>query len=233
MGPPLGASGPRLPAVPGTVLGLDEAGRGSVLGPLVLGGFLARDAELEGLRALGVRDSKLLTPGAREEVYSRLARVGQRVALVIPAPRVDAAVRHHRLNELEAEGFAELVRRSRPSRVFVDACDPVAARFGRRVAHGAHVACRVYASHGADRELPVVGAASIVAKVRRDRSIERLARSLGTDIGSGYPSDGTTVAYLRAALAEGGAERPWIRYAWSTLTRVKPTPPVQTLDGYG
>ncbi|MGI0150633.1 MAG: hypothetical protein ACREC5_01690, partial [Thermoplasmata archaeon] len=65
--------------VGGGVLGLDEAGRGSLLGPLVVGGFLAPESALPGLSALGARDSKALSPRRREEVYRRLASVGIRL----------------------------------------------------------------------------------------------------------------------------------------------------------
>lgn len=216
----------------GLVLGLDEAGRGSVLGPLVIGGFLVPEASLDRLPELGARDSKQIDARERRATFARLATVGRRFSVVLPPARVDAAVRFGRLNDLEAEAFAELVRRCRPETAYVDACDPVAARFGRRIRALAGTGSRIVARHHADRDLPIVGAASIVAKVLRDRAIARLATELALEIGTGYPSDPRTVEYLRGALGRPATELPWVRHSWATSVRLKPTPPVQTLDRF-
>ncbi len=214
------------------MLGIDEAGRGSVLGPLVVGGFLVGEEDLPRLAGLGAKDSKLLRPRVRREVYRRLATVGRRFSTAAAPEEIDRAVRHHELNLLEARLFGRLVRRARPGRVVVDACDPVAARFGRRVADAAGGIAPVVARHHADRDEPVVAAASVVAKVRRDHAVAVLARRLRRDLGSGYPSDPRTVAVVREALA--GPDRPaWIRLSWATAERLKPPARVVPLEGYG
>jgi ribonuclease HII len=215
------------------VLGIDEAGRGSVVGPLVVGGFLVQEHRLAELAPLGVRDSKLLTPAARERVYRRLPEVGRCCSIPLSPAQVDAAVRRNELNLLEARAFADLIRRTRPDLSYVDACDPVAARFGRTVSALAGGIGTVHAQHGADRSLPVVGAASIVAKVRRDRAVARLARSLQIDVGSGYPSDGRTVACVRTALSDRPIPAPWIRHSWKTAERLKPPARIVPLDRFG
>lgn len=214
------------------VLGLDEAGRGSVVGPLVVGGFLVREDRLEELPAAGACDSKQISPSRREVVYGNLAALGDRTVVVLPPTRVDAAVRHHGLNLLEARAFAQIIRRARPALTYVDACDPVAARFGRLVRALSGWNAPVVAEHRADRDRPIVGAASIVAKVRRDRAVASLARRLGLEVGSGYPSDPRTVACLRDELATASAEATWIRHSWSTATRLKPPPRLVPLDEF-
>ncbi|MCI4322915.1 MAG: ribonuclease HII [Thermoplasmata archaeon] len=219
------------PPAGATVLGLDEAGRGSVLGPLVVGGFLVAEARIDALRELGVRDSKLLTPARRELIYAGLESIGQRVSIALPPAEIDRSVAHHGLNDLEAEAFARLVRRTRPSFVRVDACDTNAARFGATIRRLAEHDGPVWSAHGADRTDLVVGAGSIVAKVRRDRAVATLERRLGRKIGSGYPSDPMTVDIVRSAVAEG--DRPsWLRASWKTVTRVKPTPPLVRLESF-
>lgn len=212
-------------------LGLDEAGRGSLVGPLVVGGFAARPDVLASLPGLGVRDSKLLSPVRREEAYERLASVGERYALALSPAVVDRAVRRGQLNELEARAFAELVRQVRPARAFVDACDPVAPRFGERVALLAGRCSEVHAQHRADRELAIVAAASIVAKVTRDRHLERLRRRLGEELGSGYPSDGRTRAFVRASLESGATPR-WVRASWRTTETLKAELSTRTLESF-
>jgi ribonuclease HII len=215
------------------LLGIDEAGRGSVIGPLVVGGFLVPEADLPKLAELGVRDSKLLTPSRREELFGEIARVGRREHVVLAPITIDRYVRQGRLNELEAQAFGELVRRTSPTRTFVDACDTDAGRFGARVAHWAQVETRcIIARHKADRDLPVVGAASIVAKVHRDRAIARLAKSLGAEIGSGYPSDPVTRDYVRHSLLRPGEAKPWLRLSWATTETLKPKVPPRTLESF-
>ena len=214
------------------VLGIDEAGRGSLIGPLVVGGFLVARHELGTLRDLGARDSKALSPSRREEVYGRLGSKGRRLTVVIPPTTIDTHVRRHGLNGLEARAFARLVRRTRPQEVFVDACDVDPDRFGSLVARLSGNVAPVRSSHHADRDFPVVGAASIVAKVRRDRAIERLRDHLGAEIGSGYPSDGRTLDFVRSVLAAGPAPRPWLRHSWATAERLKPRIPARVLESF-
>lgn len=216
--------------MPGRVLGIDEAGRGSVIGPLVVGGFLTDPGRVEELRPLGVRDSKLLSRARRESLFEALKHVGDQIALEIPPADIDAAVRHGQLNLLEARTFARLIRMTDAQEVYVDACDPVAERFGRRVKSLARTRARVVSRHKADRDVPVVSAASVVAKVCRDRAIDRLRRHLGVDCGSGYPSDERTQQFVSGHLALPAAKVAWLRYSWSTVERLKPRGSLQTLD---
>ncbi len=214
------------------VLGLDEAGRGSVLGPLVVGGFCCAEADLPAVVATGARDSKRLTAVRRAEVYARLSAVGERRSIALAPRTIDRYVRDGRLNELELAAFALLVRATRPDTVFVDACDPNAERFGRRLSAAAATGARVVSRHKADRDLPVVGAASIVAKVRRDAALASLRDSVAEELGSGYPSDPTTRACVERHAQDGGKIPAWMRRSWATVQRVKRARPARTLDAY-
>jgi|SRR5208283_1574382 len=217
---------------PKRVLGVDEAGRGSLVGPLVVGGFCLPADRLDALVALGAKDSKALTPRARERVFAGLDALGTKAEVVLSPRTVDRAVSRRGLNDLEAEAFARLIRELAPDVAYVDACDPNERRFGLRVARLAGGSARVIARHHADRDFPVVGAASIVAKVQRDRALARLREELGEELGSGYPSDRRTVRFVRAALADGSPVPPWVRGSWATMQRVKPRRPARTLDGF-
>ena len=214
------------------VLGIDEAGRGSLVGPLVVGGFCVSADRLDDLVALGAKDSKLLTPRARERVFAGLDSLGTRAEVVLSPRTVDRAVSRGGLNDLEAEAFGRLIRELAPDVAYVDACDPNERRFGLRVARLAGGTARVIARHHADRDFPVVGAASIVAKVQRDRALARLRAKLGEELGSGYPSDSRTIRFARAVLADGSAVPSWMRGSWATMQRVKPRRPARTLDGF-
>jgi ribonuclease HII len=214
------------------VLGIDEAGRGSVLGPLVVGGFCCDEDRLPEVVAAGARDSKLLSPRQRSVVYRGLASLGA-VRSVALAPRtIDRYVARGGLNELELHAFASLVRILRPDVVYVDACDPDAERFGRRLAALAGTGVGIVSRHRADRDVPVVGAASVVAKVRRDAALARLAARAGEEIGSGYPSDPDTRRCVERHARDGGRVPSWMRRSWETVQRVKRERPARTLEQY-
>ena len=229
------AGPPRAP--PGSarmVLGIDEAGRGSVLGPLVVGGFLCSESELPELTRLGVRDSKRLAPARREELYGALQEIGRAWSVALSPSTVDRSVREQGLNRLEADAFAELVRRARPDAVFADSCDVRPERFSARIRERARFSGPVDARHHADRDLVVVGAASIIAKVRRDAAIRMLAQKVRVPIGSGYPSDPVTRAYLSDLLGPSSAALPaWVRKSWATVERVKRERSTVPLERFG
>ncbi len=210
---------------PETVVGVDEAGRGAWIGPLVVGAVaVARSAIPELVRA-GARDSKALSPRAREEVYARLERAAELRSVEASPAEVDRHAEDGRLNELEARLFDELARPLGPAELRVDACDVNPRRFASRVAAHAGPGATVIARHRFDALDPVVGAASIVAKVRRDRAIRALAENLRAEIGSGYPSDARTVAFVRGFVRRDAPLPPWLRASWATTQRVIGSPP--------
>ena len=205
---------------PRTVVGIDEAGRGAWVGPLVVGAVAVPRDELPAIVATGARDSKTLSPARREEILARLERCA-RLGVVEASPdEVDRHVTFGQLNELEARLFGTVARPFAPAELRVDACDANARRFGARVAHHAGPNVRVLARHHADATDPLVGAASIVAKVRRDRAIRALSGRLGEEVGSGYPSDPVTVAFVRRTVLPGAALPPWLRGSWATTRRI-------------
>jgi ribonuclease HII len=214
------------------IVGIDEAGRGSVLGPLVVGAFDCTADQLDRLRATGVRDSKLLRPEQRDAVYEQLPAIGRLTSLALPPRTIDRYVARGGLNELELESFAALVRRLEPDVAYVDACDPNAERFGHRLEELVGNGTRIVSRHKADRDFPIVSAASVVAKVRRDAALERLRHSAGESIGCGYPHDPETQACVARHARDGGAVPPWMRRSWETVQRVKRAHPARTLDHY-
>jgi len=217
---------------PRTVVGVDEAGRGAWIGPLVVGAVAIAEEHLEKLRDAGARDSKELSPTRREEVYARIGAIATTRSIELLPAEIDRHVDRGRLNDLEARTFGAIVREFSPARAWVDACDVDPRRFGRRVSAVAGPDVRVVSRHHADRTFPVVGAASIVAKVRRDRAIASLAASLGCDVGSGYPSDPRTVKFVTAHLRSGPMRPSWLRASWAPTQRIIHALPTRTLDGF-
>jgi ribonuclease HII len=214
------------------VVGIDEAGRGSWLGPLVVAAFAVPVRRLHDVLGAGARDSKRLTPPAREEVYARLERLGACRSIALAPRTIDRSVARGELNLLEARAFARLLRMLSPHLAYLDACDVDAERFGRTVGALAGGTARIIARHKADRDIPLVGAASVVAKVRRDRAIAGLATRLGSSIGSGYPSDERTIEFVRRTVRPGDPPPAWLRSSWSTTKRIIVPRPGPTLDGF-
>lgn len=213
---------------PDVYVGVDEAGKGPVLGPMVA---TAVRADPESLPA-DVDDSKRVAPEQRREIAAALRAddaVDVAVATVgtveIDAPDTD-------MNTLTVRGQARAVRRvARPDdRIVADAGDTSEARFARRLREfvtdpGRETAppvegVAVDAAHGADESDPVVGAASIVAKVARDARVAAIdaAYPAYDGVGSGYPSDPTTRAFLRDYVADHGDVPPHARRSWSTCS---------------
>ncbi len=198
------------------VLGVDEAGRGPVIGPMIVCGLLVRKKDLNRLVELGVRDSKMLSPGKRVELVPFIVEVAvkHRFAIVDPE-EIDRYVLHERLNLLEMEKIVEIIEDLRPDVVYVDAPGRSPKRFGEMLHKQTGV--RVVAENHADRRYPLVGAASILAKVKRDMIIRRYHRIYG-DFGSGYVGDPRTMSFLREYLRRRGKLPPIVRRSWRTCT---------------
>ncbi|MFN7105710.1 MAG: ribonuclease HII [Pyrobaculum sp.] len=163
--------------------GIDEAGRGSLVGPLVIA-VVVGDGEQLG--RLGVRDSKLLTPRARELLFYKIVNMAECINYVVIEPHIIDSYKS--LNLLELVFSVELIRKCVADIYYVDSPDVNPARYGELLSAMSGV--RVVALNRGER-IPQVAAASIVAKVIRDKTIEFLKREVG-DFGSGYPSDRRT-----------------------------------------
>ncbi|MEM2920812.1 MAG: ribonuclease HII [Candidatus Bathyarchaeia archaeon] len=206
------------------IMGCDEAGRGPVIGPMVLAGLAFDERALKEVTSIGVRDSKMLTPKGRERLYRKIKDLAEESCVVKLQPRlIDSYViekgrRSKNLNSLEAEVIAKMIKKVRPRITYVDCPDPNTERFTKTIRDAAGFRTKVVCEHKADYRRPVVAASSIVAKVVRDREIAKL-RSVWGDFGSGYPSDPKTRRFLQEVIVRGN--RPEIvRWSWSTLRKI-------------
>ncbi len=201
--------------------GIDEAGRGPVIGPMVVAGVLIRGKRLKILREAGVKDSKLLSRGRREELKDLILEVADaHVIRVVHPKRIDEAVSIRGLNKLEAEVMAEVIRELRPTLAIVDAPMVNTRKFASMIkALAGELNFRLLARNKADKKYLHVAAASILAKVERDRIIDEIKEELGVDFGSGYPSDPKTREFIRKVL-KGGKRLDVIRWNWATVHRI-------------
>lgn len=207
------------------IAGVDDAGRGPVIGPMVIAGVLIhKEGEWE-LKEMGVKDSKLITPSNRLMFFDEISRVSKRVHHVIVSPnRIDEYVKRDKrlegLNLLEAEVMAEVINRLEPNVAFVDASDINEQRFGEMISSRLDSEVKVVSEHKADAKYPVVSAASVVAKVIRDREIDQLKLQYG-DFGSGYTSDPRTITFLKRYYQSNKCFPPATRLSWKTVEKIK------------
>ena len=207
------------------VAGVDEAGRGCVIGPLVVAGVAVKSENLSLLVELGVKDSKLLTPKKREALYPEIIKLAESHHIIKVAPsQIDKAVqstrRLHKLNRLEAQTMAQVIQALKPDQVYVDAADVLENRFKNHIRECLTIKTRITSKHKADLTYPVVSAASIIAKVERDGEIANLKVQYG-DFGSGYLTDDRTIDFLKRLLEEFGDYPSCVRQSWKTAKRAK------------
>jgi ribonuclease HII len=197
------------------ICGVDEAGKGAVLGPMVVAGVACDDEAA--FEAWDLRDSKALTARRRETFFERIRGSYPFEVVVISANEIDSFRATATMNAIVAEAHAAVIDRLQPNRAIVDACDVNPRRYRDTVASGLQHPCEILSEHRADENHACVAAASIVAKVLRDRAIRDLAEEFG-DIGSGYPSDPKTCLYLGEYIATHGSPPACARASWKTVT---------------
>ena len=213
------------------IVGVDEAGRGPVIGPLVVAG-VAVESDVP-LRQMNCRDSKKLSPEKREALAPEIEKVSQFEVVVIPAEQTDVMRAEMSLNDFEAKLFAEVIAKLRPETAYVDAADVDEIEFKRSVRRELAFDVEIVSQHNADELFPVVSAASILAKVCRDREMRSIEESIGMTIGSGYPSDPDTIAFLEKWIREKGSLPPHTRASWDTARRLLAESKNRKLDDFG
>ena len=196
------------------VCGVDDAGRGSVLGPLVIAGIVIKQTKINQLKKQGIRDSKKLTPLARERLYKIIINIVDNYYVARISPKIiDKSVFNHSLNHLEARYMAKVISKLSPSIAFVDSCDVNPRRFGKEISK-LTFRSKIKSYHHADSKFVVVSAASILAKVSRDRAIIKLKKKY--NIGSGYPSDPKTKAFVKKSIKRN-EPLTFIRKSWKPV----------------
>ncbi len=205
------------------ICGIDEAGRGAVIGPMVVAGVLLDVSRVEELTRMGGRDSKELTPGVRAELSKLLRDLAERVEIiVIEAEEIDRSTRRSGasgLNRLEARIFAKLIDELKPDAAYIDLPSTKYEEFRDLIESLSAHRCALVLEHKADRRYPIVAASSIIAKHERDRRVELLKSELG-DFGSGYPSDPKTREFLSRILRGEIPPSRHVRFSWKTLSRI-------------
>jgi len=200
------------------ICGIDDAGRGPMLGPLVIAGISLQKKNIKKLSALGVKDSKKLTPKLREQLYKKIIEIVDDYYIVKISPRsIDTSVKKHCLNGLEAKYMAKVVSKLNPDISYVDSCDVNPTRFGKEISKLSDNH-KIKSFHRADSRFVVVSAASILAKVTRDKAIMKLRKE--HDLGSGYPSDSVTVKFVTKYYKQNNEMPKFVRKSWKPVQKI-------------
>ena len=216
-------------------LGLDEAGRGPVLGPLVVAGIVIPEKKEKIIERMGVKDSKRLTPNRRAVLYRKLTKMFDYETVVITAQDIDnLRARGVNLNEIEKLAMKKIINNLRADRIIIDALDVKEGRLQDEISEYIGHSCEVIAEHKADDTYLTVGAASIIAKTERDMILERINKDYirstkdKDGIGSGYPSDPKTKNFLKKFKYD---EMPdFVRRSWGTVQKIKEAEEAEKLN---
>jgi ribonuclease HII len=209
--------------------------RGPVIGPLVVAGIIIEN-DVELVR-IGVCDSKKLTPKRREQLALMIKKITSTYEIIVlPAADIDDLRKTMTLNELEVFVYAKIIEKLRPDVCYVDAVDVKEERFGRDIMSRLSFKPKMISKHKADEHYPVVGAASILAKVTRDQHVRKIAQELepqlNIPLGSGYPSDPVTKKFLQTWVEQFGSLPPHVRTSWETCQKLLRNQKTKRLDEF-
>ncbi|MFB6076453.1 MAG: ribonuclease HII [Candidatus Aenigmatarchaeota archaeon] len=209
-----------------TVLGIDEAGRGAVVGDMIICGLLVEENDLDKLSEIGVKDSKDLSSYKRNKLFSKIKDIAKDFVIIeVTAKDIDREREERSLNRIESIRMAEIIDVLEPDKVVVDSTEvnteKIEAELRSRLKDSLKDEVEMVVENYADETYPVVSGASILAKVTRDESIKTLEGRLNKTIGKGYPSDTRTIKFLKEILRENGKFPDYVRKSWSTASRIK------------
>jgi len=203
------------------ISGIDEAGKGPVLGPMCVAGVLFDEKKLDALSQMRVKDSKQLTAKRREDLAVGIKKLADKYFILEVSPfQIDELRKIMTMNEIMVSCYVKVLEELKPDHAFVDAADVIAERFGENIRKKYARKLEITSEHDADEKYPIVSAASILAKVQRDALVKRLEKKVGVEIGSGYPADPKTISFLEGWIKEHGSLPDFARSSWETSKKL-------------
>jgi ribonuclease HII len=201
--------------------GIDEAGRGSVLGPLVIAGISFDSIKIKELKEMGIMDSKKTPAKKRVILFKEIFNLCESIFICkINCSTIDKFVNSNRLNKLESKFMTIIADNLHANKIIVDSCDVNPFRFQQEIKKDLiNKETSIYSFHKADSDNVIVSCASIIAKVTRDNEILKIQKSLGKDIGSGYPSDPKTIRFINNEINAKGSKK-YIRFSWKPVKQI-------------
>lgn len=187
------------------VIGIDEAGKGPVIGSLVIGFAIINlekkedlNSYLKYLEEKGVKDSKKLTPKKRRELYADLKNnMDLKFVQLTPALIDSNFNKGGKLNDLEIEAIVKILESEKPNLFIVDSLTAEPQKFVRKILDKLSFKPDFISENKADDNYTIVAAASIIAKELREEELKQIRENLNIEVGSGYPSDPKTIEFLK------------------------------------
>jgi|BEDMetMinimDraft_2_1075160.scaffolds.fasta_scaffold02098_2 ribonuclease H, mammalian HI/archaeal HII subfamily len=199
-------------------LGIDEAGRGPLIGPMIIAGLSFKKDNLVYLKELNVRDSKKVSPYKRERLYPLILKLCEHYEIIKVTPKeIDESINTGlKITGLEANYIAKIIDNIQSDVVYIDSPINNPEKFAKIIEEKIKSKPRIFCEIKADEKYIEVSAASIVAKVIRDREIKELHKKYGY-FGSGYPSDQRTIEFIKKHKEIINSED--FRKTWATLRK--------------
>ena len=212
------------------IAGVEEAGRGPVIGPMVMAICSIEEEKIPDLQRLGVKDSKLITPKNREILFEKVKELCKHEIMIMQHDEIDDNLNNPdmNLNKLEGVVSAKLINKIKADKVILDCPSNNITAYRDYVKSFVKKDIEIIAEHKADLNHTIVGAASILAKVTRDRIIEEIKKEVKYDFGSGYPSDPKTILFLK----ENWHKYDIFRKTWATYKKVAENKGQRKLEGF-
>ena len=199
------------------ICGVDEAGRGPVIGPMVMCGILVKEKNINKLKEIGVKDSKLLSKKQREFLYNEVLKIVEDYKVTISYPEeIDEHVfsEESNLNKLEAKKSAEIINELKPDKAILDCPSNNVEAYTDYLSSLLNFKVKeLVLEHKADLNYVEVGAASIIAKEIREREVEKIKKEIKEDTGSGYPADPKTKEFIKENYEKHSK---YMRKSWQT-----------------
>jgi len=201
------------------ICGIDEAGRGALIGPMVIAGVTIDKKDEKRLVALGVKDSKQLTPKKREELAEQIEKITKDIVVLrVQACKIDSyRAKKINLNRIEAMKMAEIIEMCNADRTYIDSLEQNSKKFKQLIIFFLKKKkFDLVVENYLDESIPIVSAASIIAKVERDSAIEEIKKKVNFDFGVGYSHDSRTIEFVEKLIKEKKELPSFVRRSWIT-----------------
>jgi ribonuclease HII len=206
------------------ICGIDEAGRGALIGPMVIAGVKISKRDEKKLVRIGVKDSKKLSPRRRKKLAKEIEEIAKDIVILRVQPcKIDSyRAKGINLDKIEAMKMAQIISMLKGDKIFVDSLEQNSKKFKNLIeSFLQNKSLNLIVENYLDESVPVVSAASIIAKVERDREIEKIKRKEGFDFGVGYSHDIRTIEFVKKLIKERKELPSYIRKSWITTKELK------------
>jgi len=213
------------------ICGIDESGRGAVIGPLVICAVCTDEEYVKKIGSIVTSDREVRDDSVRKLIYLRTRKFLKVIEyVVVDAPVIDYFVSQGLLNEMLASymtlAIANVVTQGyMPWIVKIDSPIKKWSIFKKAILDYFNALeipipkQNIFVKAGLDEEDPIVALAGVLAKLKRDTIVQQLKKKYG-DFGSGYPSDVRTRSWLRKLIEQGKELPPIVRKTWTTVENI-------------